>query len=539
MGKRYTEEDLRDFDPVWLLELTLGGVVYRFASQTISVPTDDSAYLYHGTLGAVSFTSEVEFASEDFELPSAGVEVTFREDLAERIAQGVDLGAATAELSLFRKDSEDDYDDRQVLISGRVDAPAYGAVGEPVSLQIEADWLRDGTMYPQPGAAVDPAINWDDADPNAEGAVYPLIIGAPGIQNFSGSPVYVIDDGTSSGTIKALVAGHPCTAATIKVLRLKGANNTTSSLLNKALTVALDDSGIQYSYVVLSGAQYTAGDSYFAHFNEGGGGTINPFAKDRGAGTPAYLTGGGDLVRYLLHLSGSKVDEGKTAAAANLLNVYEFSGYKAERFNVMDFLRDEIMPLLPCSLRASSEGLYPVVWRYDATLSDVKAKLTADKDVYRDGLVEYEGTEVANEISLRYRHNAHFNKLTKQVTVTGDLAKKTSGFVWRNEYTVTSHSRYGLRALEFETEFVASRATAGRIVNWMSRAFSARHRRVRYLAPYKLGYLEAGDVVALTDAELSFQNQVALVQSIEWNDDGLAFDFLIIPDIPRDTKYPG
>ena len=102
MGKRYTEEDLRDFDPVWLLELTLGGVVYRFASQTISVPTDDSAYLYHGTLGAVSFTSEVEFASEDFELPSAGVEVTFREDLAERIAQGVDLGAATAELSFFR-----------------------------------------------------------------------------------------------------------------------------------------------------------------------------------------------------------------------------------------------------------------------------------------------------------------------------------------------------------------------------------------------------------------------------------------------------
>ena len=380
--KWYTETDLRDFEPIWLLELVMGGKVYRFASQTTSIDDDDGALLFDGTLSDVDFVSEMEFASDDFELPSASCTVVFRDDLAKRIAQGADLGAATAELSLFRKDSDDDYDDRQVVVAGRVALPAYGAKGEPVALSIEADWLADSLLKPDAEHIVDSSV-WGRADDNAEGAIFPMIFGAPGSQTFAGSPIYVIDYDSGSGVTIGLVAGHLVTAANINVVRVKG-DDGTQSVAGESVLNAIDGNGVTYSYVVLTG-QYAAGDSYFARFDVDGGGFINPFRRETASATATqvgFLQTAGDILRYLLHLSGVKVDDGKTAAAAELLTGYELDFFIGERVDVMEFIKSEILPLIPCSLRASSEGIYPVVWRYDATSADAKAKLVSDRHIY-------------------------------------------------------------------------------------------------------------------------------------------------------------
>ena len=540
MAKWYTEEELQSADLLWLVDLTLGGVVYRFASETISIENGDEVHLYDGTLNDIELVSEMEFASADFSLPDVSITVTFKTDLAKLIAQGLDFGSASAELSLFRKDSGDDYDDRQTLISGFVNAPSYGMIGEPVQFNIEADFLRNSRMMPGPSAIIDQSDNWPDADDNAEGATYPIIIGSPGQQNFYASPVYVVD-GFGGGDAHGLIASHQCTASTVGILRVpaSGAVTVYSSV---PVLAGIDSNNQSYSYVNLTG-KYAAGDTFFAQFNEGGGGLINPYGVgkygDGAINATQTLTGAGDVVRYLLHQSGAKVDDGRTTVAAALLNSIEIEGYIAQRVDAMDFLKNEILPLLPCSLRSSSSGIYPVVWRFDATLSDVKAKLEAGREIYREGLVEYSNSEVYNEISIRYRHNCRYNRLKKKITVTGDLSSTTSGFVSKNSYSVASVSRYGLKSKQLETEFVTSRASAGRIVNWMSRAFSARHRKIKYAASHKLGWLQVGDVVALSDADLSFIDQIVLVQSIQWSDEGLIFDFLLIPDIPRDTIPTG
>ena len=533
--KWYTETDLRDFEPIWLLELTLAGKVYRFATETVSISSDADDLLFSGTLSDVDFVSEMEFASQDFELPSASCTVVFRDDIAKRIAQGADLGSATAELSLFRKDSGDDYDDRQVIVAGAVSLPSYGAIGDPVSLEIEADWMRSTVLKPDAEQVIDSGV-WGRADANAEGAIYPMIFGAPGIGSYAGSPVYVIDYDSGTGVALGMVAGHRVQANNINVVRIKG-DDGTKSVAGEFIYRATDSNGVQYSYVVLTG-QYAAGDSYFARFDVDGGGLINPYRRDTTSGTSTgsgYLRTAGDILRYLLHLSGVKVDDGKTAAAAELLTGYELDFFIGERVDVMDFIKSEILPLLPCSLRASSEGLYPVVWRYDATPEDAKAKLVADRHIYRDSDVGYQSTPVANEITIRYRYNARYAKLRRQVTITGDLDKKTGVFLWRNQYTVTSRSRYGTKSMEIETDLVSNKRTAGRIINWMSRAYSSRHRKISYRAPYKLGYLQAGDVVTVTDSELHFDDQVMLIQAIEWTEEDLLFTFLLIPDLPRDT----
>ena len=536
MGRNFTESELRlGADPIWILDLTLGGVVYRFATESTSIEGDGESYFYEGTLSDVDYTAALEFVSPDFEMPSASVVVTFKDDLAKRIAQGLDFGSATAQLALWIPATE--YGERQVLIEGRIDAPSYGAIGEPVTFSIDADWLRNEQSMPSPLQAIESSA-WANIEPNSEGAVYPIIIGAPGRQDFAGSPVYIADN---TGTNKVgLIAAHPCTAQTINVFVIHP-DGSEHTFADPTVVSALDINNAVYSYVDIPNAHYQADGSYFAKWKNGGGGLINPYATGQtSTGTaPQYLTGGGDLVRYLLHQSGVKVDDGKCAAAAAYLNAIEFEGFIGERVDVLEFLRNEIVALLPCSLRASAEGIYPVVWRYDATQEDAIASLTADRDVFRDGLVNYASNEIANEITIRYRQNVRYNKLKKAVTVTGDLSKKTSGFLWRTDYAVTSQTRYGIKGLEIESEFITSRASAGRVVNWMARAYCGRHRLITYSAPQTYGWLEVGDVVSLSDSDLSFVDQLVLIQSIAWGESDLTFEFLLVADLPRDTIPTG
>ena len=159
--------------------------------------------------------------------------------------------------------------------------------------------------------------------------------------------------------------------------------------------------------------------------------------------------------------------------------------------------------------------------------------------MHRAGLVEYVTSEVYNEITLRYRHNARYNTLRKSVTITGDTSKQTGGFLWRNTYSVNSQSRYGTKALELETEFISSRASAGRVVNWMARAYGSRQRRIKYEAPHRLAWLEVGDVLAVTDSDLSLTDQLLILESIEWGETALTLSFLFVPDAPRDNIPTG
>tara|TARA_R100001086_G_scaffold178399_2_gene98798 strand:+ start:2961 stop:4589 length:1629 start_codon:yes stop_codon:yes gene_type:complete len=537
VGKWFTEADLREADLIWLLNLKLGGVEYLFANETISISSNSGDRFHEGTLTGVDLSSTIEFATPDFEMPSASMEVTFRIDLALLIAQGLDLGSGTGELSLYRKDSGDDYDDRVVVLEGVVDAASYGAVGEPIGIVLEADFLRSSNKFPPPAAVIDKAVNWPNSEDNVQGAVYPIIIGSPGREGFAGSPVYIVEDTGGSSDRKGLIAAHPCTASTITVTGIQADGSTFTVSPDPAVVSDVDTNGQVFSYVLIPNAHFAADNSFFARFNEGGGGLINPYRPDAletGSNSPGTLSGAGDVIRYLLHQSGVRVDDGRTATAAQALNVYSLDGYVAEIVDTMDFLKDEILPLLPCSLRTSSEGIYPVVWRYDAREEDVKISLTADVDIFRDSMVEYISSEIFNEITINYRHNCRFNKLMKKLTITGDPFKQLSGFVWSNDYTLSSANRYGTRSMEVETELVSSRATAGRIINWMSRAYSQRHRQISYKAPTKLSFLEIGDIISVSDDELSWDEQILMVQSVEWGETELTFTFLLIPDIPRD-----
>ena len=552
MGRRFTAEELLEADPIWILDLNLAGQVYRFASENVEIQdlNLNKTYRYLGTLSDVDFTSSASFFDADLSLPSAGVTVVFDVDLAELISRGADLGSAGAELSLWLVGNN--YDDRQTVVKGTATTGEFGAAGEPVKFMIEPEWLETSKAIPGPAAFVS-GDSFSNAAENAEGLAYPVIIGKPGAYaRYAGSPAYVINTSTEL----LLIADGIVDASTVKIEDSEGNTVTGKAVLN-----ATDRLGQAYSYVDISGF-YVAGRSYFTHWNDGssepgGGGGGIPLAFDKrpedstGDAPGGYLTNAGDVIRYLLLRSGLPLDEGRTVAACEQLQDISLNGYIGERTDCLEILKDDVLPLVPVSLRAGVNGVYPIVWRYWAKVEDAAANLTADKDIFRNGGIRYEGNRIANEFVFKWRHNAKRNKLTKTSTLTGDPSVNVGGVVIdntfreqtsavsRNIYTVNSYSKYGTRSKTIRSRFIGYPKDAFRVLAWKSQAEGQRHKSISYLAPFKYAWLEPGSVVTITDPELHLVEQLVLVRSIEWAQDSLVLDLLLVPNLFTDKITAG
>jgi hypothetical protein len=272
---------------------------------------------------------------------------------------------------------------------------------------------------------------------------------------------------------------------------------------------------------------------------------------DSGDAPGSYLTNAGDVIRYLLLRSGVPIDEGRTVAACEQVQDISFNGYIGERADCLEILKNEILPLLPVSLRAGVNGVYPVVWRYWATHKDAVVSLTGDRDIFRQGGVTYEGNEIANEFLIKWRHDAKDNKLAKTSTLTGDPSVSVGGVVidgafreqtngiGRNIYTVNSFSRYGNRSKTINAKLIGESKDAYRVLAWKSQAQASRHRSLTYQAPFSLAWLEPGNVVSITDSELHFTDQLMLVRSIEWGQESIILDLLMVPNLFTDTITTG
>lgn len=510
MARRFVESELRNAAPIWILDLTFAGRVWRFATEATTITIDGVAVPYDGTLSGVSFSDAVGFASQDFELPSASVSVVFREDIARLIQQGHDLSASRGELALWIPDS--DHDDRRVVVEGLAGASQYGELGEPVSFSIEPDWL-DNRSFLMATADVINKTNFPLSDDNGEGKAYPIVIGAPI------SPCYTVIN--STGFQRAIVAGHRIDATTARLWRLP----ENDGWIVNALSTITDSKGKTVTVIENGLGGPTPTRSYFMDLSTTGAGLANPFKEG------SALRTAGDVIRWALDKSGLKIDAGRTVIAARKLSSYQMSGFIGEIVDVMDWLKSEVLPILPVTLAASSDGVYPIVWDRRA---DPVVELEAGGALYRSGPVYYEDNEIRNEISLRWGYDPRNTDFAKRTTITGDQVKTPTDTLSRNIYSIASRTRYGSRAYELESTMVGDSATAGRILGWISEAYAFKHRSIEYRAPVSMAWLNAGDVVGLTDTGLSMANQRAIIRAVEWGENEIGLSLLLIPDAPRD-----
>jgi len=297
--------------------------------------------------------------------------------------------------------------------------------------------------------------------------------------------------------------------------------------------------------------------SYRTYSDENGGTLYVPIyvgwydrtRSDEGGGMVGddgeLVRGAGDVLTYLLRQTGMQVDAGRCAAAASLLNDYKIDCAIDARVNIWEWLSANLLPLLPCSIATGPEGLYPVLWRYDARADQARWTIDVDADptISRAGRVKIDSSKVANRFRIDFCRNRRTDEPMQYrgLDATYDPDEPSV----RGSYLcAVSQARYrssrdsGVREKQLDTSIIWDVATADAILAVQARAYALARRTVSYVVGgERWDAIERGDIVTITDSEIGLEAQVAMVREVQWDSSGsVGLSLLIIEDPARDKR---
>jgi len=539
---RLSRSELEGSSLVWLLRVEYAGREFLFSSLALppgGEPVDDNGTVkgVDGLIGAdLSVGEEWALMSTISSARSVSFdEVIFPVDVSALVESGHSLSGGFGELALWRVG--DSYDDRRVFIYGRLTSPEYGAEGEPVSFTVEENPFDDTAIIPKSThrASED---TWADLYEGEAGEYYPIVFGEPGIyksvtgsaSDVSGSRALGAEyDSTQllNPMRKLLIAGHAVQASTVKVY-----DATSDKYEEYTPEIVFDRLGKLVTVVDISTtATITGTNTDFWIQWDGGGALPN---KER----TEPLAGGGDLLEWFLLQSSLRVDQGRVSSAKQFLNSFKFSGFIDSPVSPWEWVEDNLLPLLPVSIVSGSEGVFPVVWRMDATVDQAVASITAGTQggITRDSSVSYENSplSVINEIRIDWAYSP-VDSTYQRFTVLKGTPDPDASMEVANYYANVSEARFGNRATTLQSAILYDEDTVLRVLNWKLRASGFLHRSVSYRVGKSWGWLGLGDVVSVTDSDLSLSERVGLVQSVTWEtEETLLIGILLVEDPARD-----
>lgn len=255
----------------------------------------------------------------------------------------------------------------------------------------------------------------------------------------------------------------------------------------------------------------------------------------------------GDVIEYMIERAGLQIDYARMASTTAALHAYRFDCAIDAQVKPLEWLETNILPFVPASVVQGNEGWYAVFWRRDAQAADATAALNTDTDpdVRLVGDVNFD-SDVINQCSLQYQYDVQHSRYTATIYRGGypnlqpDTASAADVGASTYEpsddaYTRISQAVFGVQTRAYSSACIYDSATAGRILADKIRAFSQPRMRATYTVPRSYG-LELGQVVTVTDPDLSLFKRVALVESIEIDSTGLdGVRLLFIADPLRDT----
>lgn len=529
MPRDFFRSELVGADLVWLLSLSYAGRTFRWSSYPLEITdADGEVYVFSGELGDVDLVETLDLLTTSPDQLSIPFEVVFPVDVAQLVQQGHDLSAATAEVALHVPGNS--WEDRRVVLVGDVVQPTYGAENEPVAFSVEQNLWDDRSLVPMASARVT-ETTWSSRPSNSEGLYYPVVFGAPGAYvtasgstaRTSGSPAIVVEM-TGSDVDTLLIAGHRVSASQVRIYDADGTGEDFS--------VSHVDDGLNQTVAVVditsAGTVDRTSEEWWVGWDSGGA-----MLSDEQTGV---REGAGEVIEWFLRQSSISVDRGRWKSLEGQLNKYTLAGYLDEPVSPWEFVADHFLPLLPLSILVGPEGLVPVLWRYSATASDALEHLEVGPGVTRVSPVSYNKLprDIVNEIRLDYAKRAKTGDSRRSVTILAEPSSATEEI--SNYYAKISTRRYGTGAKSLNTDVIYDDRTAAQIVKWMLRGEGFSHRQVTYEVGHEYAWLSLGDVITLTDNELFWDTQVALVQAIQWGPVSLDLTLLVLEDILRDNR---
>ena len=531
--------DLLANDLIWLLSIEYAGRLWRWSSEPITL-TDASGDVqqFDGGLEGLDVEQVLPSFGESPDMLSASLDLMWPSDVALLVSQGHDLSAATGELALFVRGTS--FDDRYVLIDGNISQPQYGDANEPVSLTLEEHPFDDGALIPAATAIISEDAGNDGWD--NDGDQYPLPFGGVGeyttalggTKNLRQSPAILADATAATEVVLLIVAGHhvPTTTNTVTI----GTTVEDDWYSGTAtLTRTIDGLGQQITQATLT----TAHDAVHADFRHQSKywvrWTHGSSLPDDVSGTP--ITGAGSLITWMLRRSSLRFDHESWGSATTALNEYQVHGYINEQVTPWQWVEENLLPLLPVTIHASSAGLYPVIWRHDATTADAVERITAGAGILRVGAVEYDKlpTDTTQHMQLDWAYDDGDGEHRRTTIIRpADNSARLKNEM-HSVHTQTSASRYAnTNSLTVSSDVVYDAATATRVMSWWALAKGFTHRLIKYEMPQHFAWLRIGDVVTITDDGIHLTDEVALVRSVSRTDRGrLLVGLQLVEDVAR------
>lgn len=523
MRRLYRSELVGGADVVVLLEVRFAGRPWRWSTQPIDV-TDAAGitHRFHGALDSQSIEDTLDALTLDPDRLSASFDVVWPEggDLAQLIQWGHDLGRATGELALLVAGSA--YEDRRVLIDGRVQQPQHGEQYQSVRFTLEqAPWDEQGARY-VPGH-VD-ILSHSDAFSEDLGEPYPLVIGAPGsypaadgsgAASVPGSPAWGVTKSVGVGTVDIddiLVCAEWANATSATMFYTDATSDLRDSTAITLYT-AVDGTGLKITESDISGeaATVTRGYPFYVAWTSGGA-LAHPYKPGEA------LSGAGDVCRWMMSRSPRiKSDAGRWASVAGYLNSWTLGFYIDESVEWYKWLAENVFPLLPITVRMGPNGRYPIVWRWDASPAQALDLIEVGRGVERIGLVEFDKQQrdLISEVRCRWALDVEKRAYVRDTRVLADPdltdAEQHGSWIAR-----VAASKYGAsRVDEFDTDVLYDFRSVMMTATWRLMAHGLQHRRASYSVPQWYGWLEPGNVVLITDTGAGLNERVALVRGME------------------------
>lgn len=454
--KRFDRTRLQGKRVYWILDLTYAGIIYRLSTVDLDVASDDGDLHYVGGISEVTLTSSLELLGESGEPMSVPLEILMPVDVAALSAAGHDLALASGELS--RLVEGDAWESRLVMLAGRVSEPEYGTKDLPIRFSLEDLLFEDATLFPSSTAVVSSLTTDTNYLSDADLEVpYPFVFGHPGQVRTGERVTGSIAPWQMKATYhhRAVLAGH---RVQCNFVRCNNDGTTSSQVFQvnhttdkqgREIAVLLEATNVAAGVTPVTGTAYFPGldgTGVPASFQPAVDEDVPLFVvwedpDDLGLGgligeSGQLVRGAGDVIETLLRQSSRRIDFGRIRAVKERLNGFKLDFPIGARTSPWDFVRDNLLPLLPVTVTVGPLGLYLSVFDYAATAADAVVSIDEDTNpgVEVGDYIRTDTTHVANQFSLSYAYSHRVSDYTEKLVMgavvdealaTGDLILRT------------------------------------------------------------------------------------------------------------------
>lgn len=505
-------------------ELTVAGILIRAATDELAITraaTSEAVAVSRYLSRPIVVTLNAGYGEAQNEPASAQFELSILGPLADLHAAGVLLGGL-GEAVVFAWVEGTDYDEREILLTGRISIGEIGPLGSALVVSVKQDDGRVSASFPGIGEVLDdsPAsVGGATAYDGAVGTPYPFPFGRPPLTTGmleapATSPAIPHTIVTATGDVAVLVvAGGLVDAAQVDVFDKDGAQDALT------ITYRQDGRGQTFARCVL-GSSYagplnvTDGAPYLCRWTNGRGRLHD--------GEP--IDGAGQLIEHLLRASGRAHDAARTAGARAQLDVYKVAGCIDEPVRALDYIGDALAAVLPFTLTSGPRGFYPWPWPLNPALSEALAVLDAgEPGVSRSSELSADDGDVINEARLAFA----VDRRTDATLSAFSVGAIGSGADLELDALTASQRDHGVRVWAEESVVVYDAGTAARALIALVSVKGTPRQRVSYdLAP-GLAWLRPGAIVRVTDADLSL-DALAVLDTLTLSENVAGADLIIL-----------